>query len=64
MAKITDLDVDVRVEPADDNSGTDSGAVMSGSTASVKMSKLGRPIEYDWSDFKRVASYSGLHQTS
>jgi len=38
--------------------------VMSGSTASVKMSKLGRPIEYDWSDFKRVASYSGLHQTS
>ena len=64
LARITDLDVDVRVEPADESSTTDSGAVMPGSTASVKISKLGRPIQYDWSDFKRVASYSGPHVTS
>jgi len=64
LAKITDLDVDVRVEPADEDSTTNSGAVMAGSTASVKISKLGRPIQYDWSDFKRVASYSGPHLTS
>jgi len=57
LARITDLDIDVRIEPVDDDSDGQSGEVQSGSTASVTMSKLGYPVEYKWSDFKRVASF-------
>ena len=28
-------------------------------TARVMISKLGRPVEYNWSDFKRVTSFAG-----
>lgn len=64
LAKITDLDVDVRIEPAVEKSDLNSGGVMVGSTARVRISKLGMPMQYDWSDFKRVASYRGPHATS
>ena len=57
LARITDLDIDVRMEPADEESAEKTGEVQSGSTARVTMSKLGNPMEYNWSDFKRVASY-------
>ena len=59
LAQITDLDIDVRMEPADDDSSQSSGDVQNGSTARVTMSKLGSPMEYNWSDFRRVASYGG-----
>jgi hypothetical protein len=51
LARITDLDIDVRIVPPKE------GVVDSGSTASVTMSKLGSPMEYNWSDFKRVTSF-------
>jgi hypothetical protein len=59
VARITDLDVDLRINPIDDASSNATDEVESGSTARVRMSKLGRPVEYDWSDFKRVASFAG-----
>ena len=58
LARITDLDADIRIEPADEDSALRSGEVQSGSTASVTMSKLGSPVEYSWSDFKRVTSFA------
>jgi hypothetical protein len=57
LAKITDLDIDLRIEPMDGRSDQESGEVQVGSTASVTMSKLGNPMEYNWSDFKRVTSF-------
>ena len=57
LAKITDLDLDVRIEPADGDPGFKSGEVQTGSTARVLMSKFGDPTEYRWSDFKRVPTY-------
>lgn len=57
LARITDLDIDVRMELPDDDSAEKSGSVQTGSTARVAMSKLGNPMEYNWSDFKRVATF-------
>ena len=57
LAKITDLDLDVRIEPDDGDPTTKSGEVQSGSTVRMRMSKLGDPTEYKWSDFKRVPTY-------
>lgn len=59
LARITDLDIDVSMELADEDSAQKSGEVKTGSTARVTMSKLGRPMEYNWSDFERVASFKG-----
>ncbi|MBC7368645.1 MAG: hypothetical protein H7343_17845 [Undibacterium sp.] len=57
LARITDLDIDVRIEPTGQSSPQQAGQVLTGSTARVTMSKLGYPMEYTWSDFERVASY-------
>jgi hypothetical protein len=59
LARITDLDIDVDVEPANEDSAQQSGEVRSGSTAHVAISKLGYPMEYNWSDFRRVTSFGG-----
>jgi hypothetical protein len=59
VARITDLAVDLRINPAEEATSDATEEVASGSTARVKMSKLGRPVEYDWSDFKRVTSFAG-----
>ena len=59
IGKITDLDVDVRINPGDAGSPAAAEDVEEGSTARVKISKLGKPVEYDWSDFKRVRPFSG-----
>ena len=61
LARITGLDIDVHMELADEDSAQASGEVQAGSTAHVTMSKLGNPMEYNWSDFKRVASYREPH---
>jgi hypothetical protein len=58
LARITDLAIDVRLEVPDAGSGQDAGEVQSGSTASITLSKLGTPMEYNWSDFKRVSSFA------
>lgn len=57
LARITDLDLDVRVERTDDDTNPKSGAVIAGSMAHVTLSKLGTPMEYRWSDFRRVSAY-------
>ena len=56
LARITDLDVDVRIEPGEEDAAPQAGEVESGSTARVAISKLGSPAQYKWSDFKRVIS--------
>jgi hypothetical protein len=53
LARITDLDVDVHLDPATDEAGD----VKTGSTAYVAISELGTPIEYTWSDFTRVTPF-------
>jgi hypothetical protein len=58
IGRITDLDVDVRINPGDAGSPAAVEDVEEGSTARVKISKLGRPVEYSWSDFKRVRPFS------
>jgi hypothetical protein len=58
IGKITDLDIDVRINPGDAQSPAAAEDVEEGSTARVKISKLGKPVEYDWSDFKRVRPFS------
>ncbi len=60
LARITDLDIDVRLELPEEDSAKPAGEVQTGSTAHVAISKLGSPMEYHWSDFKRVTSYSSL----
>jgi len=57
LANITDLAIDVRLELPEDGSGQNAGEVQSGSTASITLSKFGSPMEYNWSDFKRVSSF-------
>ncbi len=57
LARITDLDVDVHIEPGEEDAAHGAGEVQSGSTARVAISKLGSPMEYKWSDFRRVTSF-------
>ena len=58
LARITDFDLNVRIEPADEAAARPSGEVQPGSTAHVAMSKLGSPMDYVWGDFKRVRSFA------
>lgn len=61
VARITDLDVDVRLEPPRRDAPDEAVAVQDGSTARVTLSKLGSPTEYRWSDFARVKTYAGAN---
>jgi hypothetical protein len=61
LARITDLDVDIRIRPVGDASSKVPDDVESDSTVRMKVSRLGTPVEYNWSDFKRVTPFaSGL----
>jgi hypothetical protein len=66
IANITNFDLDVAIDPPNENAvpPQKSGEVRSDSAARVKMSKFGYPTEYRWSDFKRVPSYAGPKQVS
>jgi len=64
LARITDLDIDVDIEPVAEDSAQKTGDVHAGSTAHVTMSKLGFPMEYNWSDFNRVTSFGGPKKAS
>jgi hypothetical protein len=57
LAHITDLDVDIHMNPVDEADPYAEKDVGSGSTARVKISRLGRPVEYNWRDFKRVVPF-------
>jgi hypothetical protein len=56
LARITDLDIDVRMEPVDGGSAQKPEEVQTGSTARVTMSRLGTFMEFNWTDFKRVTA--------
>ncbi len=58
LARITDLDLDLRIEPVEGDPALKSGDGQTGSTARVMMSKVGDPLEHRWCDFKRVTSYA------
>jgi hypothetical protein len=62
LARITDLDIDVNIEPGEEDSTPKAGEVATDSTASVSISELGNPMEYNWSDFKRVMTYGGAQK--
>lgn len=57
LAKVTDVDFDLQVEPEGGENKGGAGEVKPGSTAKVVLSKFGDPVEYKWSDFKRVTAY-------
>ena len=59
LAEALAQDVDLRIKPNDEDSPATPDEVESGSTARVKISKLGRSVEYNWSDFKRVTPFAG-----
>lgn len=59
LAKVTDVDFDIHIDSDADEKkeGEAGGDVKAGSTAKVVLSKFGDPVEYRWSDFKRVTAY-------
>jgi hypothetical protein len=59
LAQVTDIDVDLRINPSDEGPRDSSEEIESSSTARVKVSKLGRPVEFNWSAFKRVPAFDG-----
>lgn len=58
LAKIIDVDVDLQFEEPTEGPPPAS-EVAPGSTARVRMSKFGDPMEFTWSDFKEVPAYRG-----
>lgn len=57
LARITDIDLDLHIVQGAGPDWTRAGDVQTGSTARVRMSKFGDPMEFRWSDFKRVKTY-------
>jgi hypothetical protein len=59
LAEISDLDVNLQISPSGGGSAGSDDEVLPGSTARVTVSRLGKPVEYAWSDFRRVADFAG-----
>jgi hypothetical protein len=61
LAKVTDLDLDLRFDGEEDHGektrAADSPPSEADGTARVVMSKLGNRAEYTWGEFKRVSRY-------
>ena len=57
LGRITGLELDVRMDAAEPLAEQASGEVQIGSSARIALSKLGLPMEYTWSDFRRVRSF-------
>lgn len=57
LAQITDLEVDLRINPVDEGPASTTDQLQPGSNARATISKLGRPVEYNWRDFKRVTLF-------
>jgi len=58
LARVTGLDLDVTLESSGEDTVIPQDEVQAGSTASVRLSRFGDPMEFHWSDFKRVAADS------
>ena len=56
IVRITDLDVDLHVNPDPGSATSGSEELEPGSTVRMTVSKLGNSVEYDWSDFTQVPS--------
>jgi hypothetical protein len=56
IVRITDLDVDLHVNPDSGPAAKGSEELEPGSTVRMTVSKLGNSFEYDWSDFTQVPS--------
>jgi hypothetical protein len=56
LVRITNLDVDLHINPDTNAVASDSEGVEPGSTARMTISKLGYSMQYNWSDFTRVPS--------
>ncbi|HWA11426.1 MAG TPA: hypothetical protein VG838_18445 [Opitutaceae bacterium] len=57
FAKITGLDFDVSFDPATSEPKATTEGGQAGTTAHATLSRLGERLDYEWSDFKRVATY-------
>jgi hypothetical protein len=67
VAKVTDVDLDLRFEPEDENPKKNTVAEKTSEadgTMRVVMSKLGNRAEYTWGEFKRVSRYQTGKKTS
>jgi hypothetical protein len=64
LARITGVELDVRMEAEDKDSTQFAGDVQPGSSARVAMSRLGSPMEYSWTEFERVTSFGRLPETA
>lgn len=64
IVKITDIDLDVGFTPGDESSMPPAGEVRNGSTGRVVLSKFGSPMEFRWSDFKRVQSFRRAQESA
>jgi hypothetical protein len=56
LVRITNLDVDLHINPDVNAVASNSEGVEPGSTARMTISKLGYSMQYNWSDFTRVPS--------
>jgi hypothetical protein len=54
LVRITDLDVDLRVDPDSANAAKGAEELEPGSKVRMTISKLGNSVQYDWSDFTQV----------
>jgi len=61
LARITDVDLDLSIDPAEEKAKTE-GSEASG-TAHVTLSAFGGRMDYAWTDFKRVQGWSSLSPT-
>lgn len=59
LVRITDLAVDLRLNSEEEVTPGKSDDLEAGSTARVTVSRLGKSVEYDWSEFERVEPYRG-----
>jgi hypothetical protein len=67
VARVTDVDLDLRFEPEDESADKNKAAEKTSEadgTVRVMMSKLGNRAEYTWGEFKRVSRYQGAKKTS
>lgn len=62
LAKITDLDLDVRFDSNAEKSPSSPASGQPTGSAQATVSKLGNRADYAWSDFKRVTTYAPANE--
>jgi hypothetical protein len=61
LARITDVDLDLSIDPAEEKAKTEGSAA--NGTAHVTLTALGGRMDYAWTDFKRVQGWTALSPT-